>query len=37
VLAETAMRVALRRQDLELHNRAVLGFATKMRKTRPPF
>jgi hypothetical protein len=37
VLAETSMRVALLRQDLELHNRAVLGSATKVRKTRPPF
>lgn len=37
VLAETSMRVAILRQDLELHNRTVLGSATKMRKTRPPF
>jgi hypothetical protein len=32
VLAETSMRVALLRQDLELHNRTVLGSATKVRK-----
>jgi hypothetical protein len=36
VLAETAVRVVLLRQDLELHNRPVLGSATEIANLPTP-